>query len=201
MRELQGESFVLTGVGGQGVLVAANLLSRALLAAGLEVKQAEIHGMAQRGGSVLCFVRSGQQVNSPLVDPGTAGVVLALERLESVRHAHYLAPAGRLLSCSRLIPPVGQAADDLLPLIEAAERDLRSRGVRIVTVDSAREAKAAGNPRTANTVLVGALSALLQVDQGHWETALAEAVPAHTLEANLVAFRRGRTLAAASAGS
>ncbi len=189
------DRFVLVGVGGQGVLVAANLLSRAFLYSEYDVKQAEIHGMAQRGGSVLCFVRRGKIVSSPLIDPGEADVMLALERLESVRYAHYLALGGLVVTSTRLIPPVGQAPGDLGRALERGEREMDRAGITSLRVDSHGESVELGNPRTANTVLVGALSAFLDVPDAAWERALSETVPPRTLDVNLAAFARGREIA------
>lgn len=186
--------FLLAGVGGQGVLLAAGLLSRALLGSGLEVKQAEIHGMSQRGGSVLCSVISGRDVHSPLVDPGDADVLLGFEKLEALRYAHYLTPGGLILSDSRLIPPVGQAPGPVEQAAREGEARLDRAPVQVFFSDFYLEAQRLGNPRLTNTITLGALAGFMGLEMTVWKEAVWSSVPGGTEELNWKAFNCGLAL-------
>ncbi len=191
-------SVVLVGVGGQGVLLASEVVARAAIAAGFCVKTNEVHGMAQRGGSVIAQIRFGPEVHSPLVAQGTARVLGSLEQIEALRHHRYLAPGGLAVVSSQAIVPTtvssGQASYP--PDTEAR---LRRIFPRLLYLDAVAEARALGNPRAANGVVLGALSTDLDLPPAVWEEALSEAVRSDHRELNLNAFRRGRELAAAPA--
>jgi len=186
-------SVVLTGVGGQGTVLAANLLARALLAHGFDVKTSEVHGMAQRGGSVVSMVRFGESVASPLVPHGEAEAVVATEMLEALRYMHFLAPGGRVIcSRTRIDPlPVLQGVQEYP---ENAEELIHENAPGSMMVDAIEIAAEAGSARSANTVLLGILSLSLPVTEAEWLAALEEVIPERVLEANRRAFFSGRAL-------
>ena len=184
---------VLCGVGGQGVLLLAEVAARAAMEAGLDVKQSEVHGMAQRGGSVVVHLRIAPRVLSPLIRRGGADVLLALEPLEGLRYLHFLKRGGVALVSDCKIPPL-----DVLLGKAAYPDDWRERmgevAGRVVVVPALEIARKAGAARAMNMAMAGALSALLPFDRQIWEGAIRASVPPKTLEANLRAFEEGRRL-------
>ena len=189
-------SVVLVGVGGQGVLLASEVVARAAIAAGHQVKTNEVHGMAQRGGSVSAQIRFGPEVHSPLIAQGAAQVLGSLERIEALRHYRYLAPGGLAVVSSQVIVPTTVSTGQAQYPADAEAR-LRRVFPRLVYLEAVEEARALGNPRAANGVLLGALSTELDLSLEIWEEALRQAVRADLRELNLQAFRRGRYLATA----
>ncbi|MDP2858484.1 MAG: indolepyruvate oxidoreductase subunit beta [Bacillota bacterium] len=187
------KDIMLVGVGGQGVVLASNLLARAFLEAGYHVKQSEIHGMAQRGGSVTSFVRrggsAGELVYAPGIDPGQADALLAFEKLEAIRFSNYLKPGGLLVSSQQEIIPTTVSALGA-PYPDSLDRLLDETGARVFLVDVLAIARECGNPRVVNVALVGALAAHLEIATDIWERAIKATVP-RALEANLAAFRMG----------
>ncbi len=187
---------MLVGVGGQGVVLASSLLARAFLESGLDVKQSEIHGMAQRGGSVTSCVRSagsvGQRVFSPTIEPGEADALIAFEQLEALRFCHYLKPGALLVSSTQQIVPITVSAlGAVYP--ENIEQSIREMGVELLMVDVANVAAKCNNPRVGNVALVGALAESLDIADDVWENAIRLTVP-RALDANLQAFELGRQL-------
>lgn len=183
-------SVILAGVGGQGVILAAELLALTAAAAGYDVKQSEVHGVSQRGGSVYSHVRFGVNVHSPLVPPGQADVLLGLEKLEALRFAHYLAPHGLLIVNDHEIPPASLGAlAEKYP--HHALDFLRDKGLSMLTVPATRMAEELGNVRVANVILLGALSRHLDIAPEMWERTLRERVPERHLVINLQAFAAG----------
>lgn len=184
----------LVGVGGQGILLAANLLGRVAALAGLDVKKSEIHGMAQRGGSVASSVRFGEKVYSPIIPEGESDLLVAFDRLEALRCAPQLKKGGKALINDVYLTPVtvssGQQADvaDLSGSLAAALPGA-------TYVDAAGLAQKAGNDRTANMVIAGAVSALAPFPEELWLKAMAETFTgpkAKLLEVNEKAFALGR---------
>ncbi|OFW63065.1 MAG: indolepyruvate oxidoreductase [Actinobacteria bacterium RBG_16_67_15] len=188
---------VLAGVGGQGVLSVAGILVEAARREGLAVKQAEVHGMAQRGGAVQATLRiSPDPIASEMVSRGAATMILGLEPVEALRYLDYLAPDGVLLSAA---DPVTNVPD--YPPLESVHEQIRSRGGYLI--DANRIAKEAGSLRTANVVMVGAASARLTLPVPSLEAAIAAGFAAKgkkIVEINLAAFRAGRAALAALAG-
>lgn len=180
---------MLVGVGGQGTILASDVLAKVAAAAGLDVKLAEVHGMSQRGGSVDTVVRFGKKVFSPVVDPGTADHLIAFELIEAARWLHFLKPSGRLVTNSRTIAPLPVLIGDCQPPtgIEAA---LAYEGA--VFIDAEELACEAGSSRSANIVLLGAMSVGLPFAVELWREVLSARVPPETVEANLAAFELGR---------
>jgi indolepyruvate ferredoxin oxidoreductase beta subunit len=179
---------MLCGVGGQGTILAADVLAKVATAAGLEVKLSEVHGMAQRGGSVDTVVRFGEIVHSPVVDPGVADHLIAFEMIEAARALRYLRPAGRLVVNKRTVAPLPVLIGDL-PAPEGLEQALDAEGA--IFLDAEALACEAGSPRSANIVLLGAASYGLPFPVETWQRIIEGRVPPKTVEANLRAFRLG----------
>ena len=183
-------SILLCGVGGQGILLAAKIVGAAAESAGLDVAANEIHGMAQRGGSVRAFVRFGEGVRSPLVLEGEADAVAALEPVEALRWAHFLRPGGLAVVNTRPVVPVTVSSGRAKYPADLAER-LARVFPRLVACDCEEEAIRLGNAKLSNTILVGMLSRALPLPEKAWRTALERCVKPAFLEANLAAFDFG----------
>ena len=187
--ENKTKTVLLCGVGGQGTILAADLLAAACLAAGLDVKVSEIHGMAQRGGAVTTVVRVGEAVESMVSDPGTADVVVAFETTEALRNLPQLAEGGALIVNDEAIKPL-PVLTGAAKMPEDARGRLTAAGALLVPADVI--ARTCGNAKCANVVLVGALSATLDIPEEIWTRTVVERVPEHTVEANLEALAAGR---------
>jgi len=184
-------NILIVGVGGQGVVLASQILSEVALQAGYDVKKSEVHGMSQRGGVVTSHVRIGKKVHSPLIPNGAADVILAFERAEALRWAHELKSGGSLIvNNHKIIPPI--AVDPRYVYPEDALQRLEERIENLHVVDAARISEKLGNPRLANTVLLGALSKTLQIDEAVWRDVISRRVPRGTVDANLKAFEEGK---------
>jgi indolepyruvate ferredoxin oxidoreductase beta subunit len=186
-------SVVLAGVGGQGTILAANLLANALVAHGYDVKTSEVHGMAQRGGSVISMVRFGDVVASPLVPMGEADALLGTELLETLRNLEFLAAQGKVIASRTRVDP--------LPVLQGtseyptdAEERIISLWPDSIIVDAPAIAAEAGDARAANTVLLGILSLALPVGVDEWLAVIEKLVKAKAVEANRNAFLVGREL-------
>ena len=196
---------LVVGVGGQGVLMISKVLAQVCARRGLEVKQSEVHGMAKRGGVVFSHVRFGRRVWSPTIPRGEADVVVALEWAEGLRWLPYLNPdrGTFLVDTRRIVPPF--ACRDRRPgarttyPTDGAEA-VRGRVARSIALDALGTAEELGNPRAANTVLLGALSTVLDFPVEEWHAAIDASVPPRTLEVNRAAFERGREWARSSGG-
>jgi indolepyruvate ferredoxin oxidoreductase beta subunit len=184
-------NILLAGVGGQGVLLASKILSNAALVSGLAIKQSEVHGMSQRGGSVVSHVRIGEAVHSPIVPNGQCDILAGFEPLEGLRHAHNVRPDGTILyALDRINPSTVSAGFAVYP--DDLEKRYEAFPCRKGVVNAGELAKEAGNLRSANVVMVGALSELLDFDEETWTKALEASIPAKLLELNLKAFQLGR---------
>lgn len=180
---------MLCGVGGQGTILAADLLAKVAAAEGLDVKLSEVHGMSQRGGSVDTVVKFGERVYSPVTDPGMVDHLVAFEIIEAMRRVHYVRPGGRLLVASTAIQPLPVLIGDA-PVPHGLQAILDDEGA--IFIDAEEIACEAGSPKSANVVLMGALSVGLPFDQGVWRDIISNRVPPKTVEANLRAFELGR---------
>lgn len=190
-------NLIFSGVGGQGVLLAAETTARAALREGLDVKQTEVHGVSQRGGSVESHVRYGGRVHSPLVRPGEADVVFALEKLEGLRFAHFIRPNGGprpggilLVNDHEIVPASVAGATEHYP--HHALSFLSDKGVRVIALPASQQARDLGDGRIANVVLLGGLSVILGLPEAVWLELLQEKLPAKHREVNLRAFQWGR---------
>ena len=184
-------NILLAGVGGQGTLLASELLAEALLLAGYDVKKSEIHGMSQRGGSVTSHVRYGSKVLSPLIHEGQADILFGFELLETYRYLPMLRLGGTVLvNTQRILPaPVAVGAADYP---QGLEEKLRSACPDTDFIDGLSLAHQSGLSRTVNIVLLGALSAALDMPTALWRDVITEKVPQQFLQENLLAFQLGR---------
>ena len=180
----------LVGVGGQGILLTSDVLALAAMHAGLDVKKSEIHGMSQRGGSVISQVRFGTRVHSPIIPDGQSDVLVSFERTEALRYAHLAKPGATILVNDMDRMPVTVSSGLQAPVQDADRRLAAYPGLKLI--DANPLAIKAGNLRAANVVLMGALSAFVPFDEEHWQAALRERIPAKLLEVNLRAFAAGR---------
>ncbi|MDL2219050.1 indolepyruvate oxidoreductase subunit beta [Ruminococcaceae bacterium OttesenSCG-928-O06] len=184
---------VIVGVGGQGTLLASRILGHIAQGLGYDVKVSEVHGMSQRGGAVITYVRMADVVRAPLVEQAGADYVVAFEELEALRAVPYLKKGGTIIVNTQEILP--------LPVIigtakypEGIVAKLKEAAGEVVAIDGLPLARAAGNERALNTLLLGVLAARLPFDKAVWQTALQANVPARFLQANQAAFEAGYAL-------
>ncbi|MBQ1545464.1 MAG: indolepyruvate oxidoreductase subunit beta [Clostridia bacterium] len=186
------KSILIVGVGGQGTLLASRLLGRALLAKGFDVKISEVHGMSQRGGSVVTYVRYGENVASPIVEKGEADIILSFEELEAARWLPFLKKGGKIVVNTQKMDPmpviIGKAEypEDLLGKLEAA-------GVDVQPVDALALAMEAGTPKAVNVALIGVVAQSTDIEQSVWEDTIRSTVPEKFVDLNLKAFQLGYT--------
>jgi indolepyruvate ferredoxin oxidoreductase, beta subunit len=187
------KDFLLAGVGGQGTLLASDILVEVGSRAGYEAKKSEIHGMAQRGGSVTSHVRWGEQVYSPFISKGEADYFLAFEKLEAMRQVEAVRPGGIIIVNDYRIAPVSVSSGGAeYPDDELIRQALLTVSSEVHFVPGIALATELGNTRTSNVVLLGALSKFLDVADEIWLEALTARVPARFVEVNKAAFLRGR---------
>ena len=190
-------NFLLAGVGGQGTLLASNVVALVGVEAGLDVKKAEVHGMAQRGGSVNSHVRWGEKLYSPLIGRGQVDYLVVLERLESLRYLDMLRPGGTVLVGEMRIPPLTvSSGDDVYPDDDVIRQQVAQKTDRLILVPSLTLAEQAGTARAHNVVVLGALSSLLdEVSFEVWQQVIARRVPQRYVDVNMAAFEAGRQAA------
>lgn len=186
-------SFLLAGVGGQGTLLASNVLAHVGVRAGFDVKKAEVHGMAQRGGSVSSHIRWGAKIHSPLIGRGEVDYLVIFEKLEALRYAGLLRPGGTAIVGDMRIPPLSvSSGDDVYPDDEEVRRIIGEVTDGLHLIPSIRLAEEVGNVRAHNVVVLGALSNFVQVPPEVWLEVIAEWVPQKFVEVNRQAFHKGR---------
>jgi len=184
---------LFSGVGGQGIILASKILTECAFVSGYMVKESELHGMAQRGGSVTSHVRFGEEVYSPLIHKGRADFMVALEELEGLRYAYYLKPAGKvILNQKRIVPSSINPA--VAPYPEDVKSQLESMGFHVDSVNALEIATTLGNPKVENIIVMGVLSRYMPFPLAIWETVIKESVPPKTIEINLTAFNKGRDI-------
>jgi indolepyruvate ferredoxin oxidoreductase, beta subunit len=186
---MSATTVMLCGVGGQGTILAADLLAKVAAAHGLDVKLSEVHGMSQRGGSVDTVVKFGEEVFSPVTDLGDVDHLVGFEMIEAVRRIRYVKPGGRLLVNPTPIQPLPVLTGEV-PVAHGLREILQGQGA--VFIDADELACEAGSPKSANVVLMGALSAGLPFSGERWREVISARVPPKTVEANLLAFSLGR---------
>ena len=185
-------NFLITGVGGQGTILASDILAAVGLAAGYDVKKSDTLGLAVRGGAVVSHVRWGERVHSPIVPAGQVDYLLAFEILEGLRWLDQVRPEGTLLINQQEIHPVTVSSGfATYPDRETADEAFHAAASHVVPVPGLGIAQELGNARVLNVVLLGALSALISVGPETWESVLRERVPPRFVGLNLQAFRRG----------
>ena len=188
---MKTQNIMIVGVGGQGSLLASKLLGRILLQKGYDIKVSEVHGMSQRGGSVVTYVRFGDKVYSPVIDKGQADYIVSFELLEAARWTEYLKPGGKIITNTQKINPmpviIGAAEypEDLLGKMTAA-------GMDVDALDALSLAEQAGSSKAVNLVLMGRLSKYFDFPVEDWLSAIEVSVPPKFLEMNKTAFDLGR---------
>lgn len=181
---------LMVGVGGQGIVLASNIVCDVALLAGYDVKKSEIHGMAQRGGSVTSHVRIAESVHSPVISFGQADIVLSFERMEFLRYLEYINPTSKLIvSTQRILPPGVASGVEAYP--DALADGERARFAEAIEVDALGMATKAGTAKAAGMPILGQLAKMLPFERKHWETAISEGVPPKTIDVNLKAFAAG----------
>ena len=185
-----GKSVMIVGVGGQGTLLASRLLGAAMAAEGYDVKVSEVHGMSQRGGSVVTYVRYGEKVYSPIIEEGEADIVLAFEQLEAARYLPYLKKGGAVVVNTQKMDPMPVVTGSTT-YPEGLLEDMEKKGARVLALDALSLAEEAGSAKAVNVVLIGAMAKSLGQEQAVWLKAIEETVPAKFLEMNRKAFALG----------
>lgn len=187
------KNIMIVGVGGQGTLLASKILGRLLLAKGFDVKVSEVHGMSQRGGSVVTYVRFGEKIYSPIIDKGECDFILSFEALEAARWLEFLRKDGTLISNIQEINP--------MPVITGAAKypeniieKIKQLGVKVDAFDALTLAKEAGSAKAVNLVLLGKLSNYFEFDDDDWKNAISECVPEKFKDMNIKAFDLGKRI-------
>ena len=187
---MKTQNVMIVGVGGQGSLLASKLLGRLLLNKGYDIKVSEVHGMSQRGGSVVTYVRFGEKVYSPVIDKGEADYIVSFELLEAARWTEYLKPGGKIITNTQKINPmpviIGAAAYP-----ENLEDKMKAAGLNVDAIDALTLAEKAGSSKAVNLVLMGRLSKYFDIPQEEWLQAIEASVPPKFLEMNKIAFKLG----------
>ena len=181
----------LVGVGGQGILLTSDILAKTAALAGLDVKKSEIHGMAQRGGSVISQVRFGEKVYSPIIPEGTSDLLVSFDRLEALRWRHLMTSDGKVLINDMNMTPITVSSGQM-PAVTDLDARLKAEYPGALYIDAMALAQALGNTRAMNMVIAGALSALTPFGADVWEQAMRERIPGKLLELNIKAFEAGR---------
>lgn len=184
-------NILVCGVGGQGVILASGVMADTFLKAGYDVKQGEVHGMAQRGGSVVSHIRFGKKIHSPLIKMGDADYLFATEKLETLRWVQYCKPSTVVIADTvQINPPAVNRGEMEYP--SDIEAFLKEHFERVHLIPATEIARELGEVRAANVVLLGALSTFLTVDEALWKESLLERLPKKAHELNLQAFEKGR---------
>ncbi|MCR5222172.1 MAG: indolepyruvate oxidoreductase subunit beta [Lachnospiraceae bacterium] len=186
---METKNIMIVGVGGQGTLLTSRILGGIMRAGGYEVKLSEVHGMAQRGGSVVTFVRYGDKVREPIVEEGQADVLIAFEKLEALRYAHFLKKDGVMIVNDERIDPmpvVMGAAEYPQNILE----DLKKR-CRLISIDAMSEAKKLGNPKVFNVIVLGVAAKHMDFSREEWQKVIENTVKPQFVEINKKAFDVG----------
>ena len=191
---MEGLNILIVGVGGQGTLLASRVLGNYAKLLGRDCKLSEVHGMSQRGGSVVTHFKMGEKVHAPVIAEGEADVVLAFEKLEAARYLHFLREDGTLVYNDRETMPLPVVIGRAVYPTDLEER-IAARASRVVKLDALAVARGVGSIRVVNTVMLGVLCRVLDLDEAIFRQALEAAVPAKFLELNRTAFERGLSAA------
>ncbi len=186
------KSILFAGVGGQGILSASDIICKAMMEAGFDVKKSEVHGMAQRGGCVTSHVRYGSKVYSPLAESGSIETLVSFEKMEALRYLKFLSKdASIILNTEEIYPPAVNRGDSEYPnnVIDF----LKNHYPKVIALNAANLAQEAGNIRAANVVLLGAVSNLMNIEKSVWESVIKKSFPQKLLKLNLDAFQMGIT--------
>ncbi|MDD5099537.1 MAG: indolepyruvate oxidoreductase subunit beta [Syntrophales bacterium] len=189
MKEVQG--ILLAGVGGQGILLASDILCRVFMASGLDVKKSEVHGMAQRGGCVTSHVRFGRKVHSPLAKKKDIDILVSFEKMDTLRYLEYVKDEGQvIINMEEIYPPAINLGESPYP--EDVTETVRRYFSEVTPIDAKALAARAGNNRAVNTVLLGSLSCFLNCSLLLWRKVLEDSFPEKLIAVNREAFRLGR---------
>lgn len=191
---METRSIMIVGVGGQGSLLASRLLGNVLLAKGYDVKVSEVHGMSQRGGSVVTYVKYGDEVHSPVIEKGEADVIISFELLEAARWVPYLKKGGKLITSTQQLDPmpvITGAAEYPADIVDK----LKNMGITVTAVNALALAEQAGNAKASNVVLMGVVASQTDFDDKLWQNAIEQCVPPKFLELNKTAFELGKNAA------
>ncbi len=190
MSDNEVKSILFAGVGGQGILRASDIICEVIMEAGFDVKKSEVHGMAQRGGCVTSHVLYGEKVYSPLAEPGTINTLVSFEKMEALRYLKLLRKdAAVIVNTEEIYPPAVNLGDASYP--NDVINFLKKNYGKVISINAAGQAKKAGNIKTANVVLLGALSNLMNIDQSIWESVIKKSFPDKLIKMNLDAFQMG----------
>ncbi len=187
------KNIMIVGVGGQGTLLTSRILGGITVAAGYDVKLSEVHGMAQRGGSVVTYVRYGENVAEPIVEEGQADVLIAFERLEALRYAHFLKKDGVIIVNDQRIDPM-PVVTGVAKYPKGIIEELK-KGHKVISVDAQREALDIGNSRVFNVIILGVAAKHMDFPKDKWIEVIKNTVPPKTIDINVAAFERGYEIA------
>ena len=186
---MKSMNIMVVGVGGQGTLLTSRIIGNTALKAGCDVKLSEVHGMAQRGGSVVTYIRFGEKVFEPVVEAGNADILISFERLEALRYAHYLKKDGIMIVNDCKIEPmtvvIGAATypDGIIETLESKHK--------VYTVDGLKIAKELGNSKVLNSAVLGAAAKFIGFSREEWLDTIKNTVPPKTVDINITAFNKG----------
>ena len=183
-------NIMMVGVGGQGTLLASRILGDVALKNGFDVKVSEVHGMSQRGGSVVTYVKMGEKIYSPLIEKGEADVIMAFERLEAFRWVEFLKAGGTMLVNDQRIDPMPVITGNATYPAEIIEK-LSKKDAEIVSVNALEIAKICGSIKAVNVVLIGMMASRTNIPKEQWISSLKEIVPAKVIDMNIRAFEEG----------
>ena len=187
------KSIILVGVGGQGTITTSSILAKGLIARGYDVKMSEIHGMSQRGGTVVTQIKYGDKVYSPIIGEGDADLIVSFEKVEALRALPYLKEGGTIVTDDREIFPM-PVLTGAAEYPENALDKLKETGVRVVVVQAAKAAQQLGNVKAQNIVLLGALVKQLQLTDIDWRSIIESSFPEKLVDLNLKAFEAGSNM-------
>lgn len=188
---METKNVMIVGVGGQGSLLASKLLGKLLLTKGYDIKVSEVHGMSQRGGSVVTYVRFGDKVYSPIIDKGEADFIISFELLEAARWTEYLKPNGKIISNTQKVSPM-PVITGAMDYPENLEEKMKAAGIDLAALDALSLAQQAGSAKAVNIVLMGKLSNYFDFSEQLWLDVIEQSVPPKFLELNKQAFMLGR---------
>lgn len=190
---METKSIMIVGVGGQGSLLASRIIGNVLLSEGYDVKVSEVHGMSQRGGSVVTYVKYGDKVYSPVIEKGEADIIMSFEMLEAARWLSYLKKGGHLITSTQQLDP--------MPVITGAAKypeniteKLSALGADVISADALSLAEEAGSAKASNVVLIGLIASKMDFPDEVWKSAIKQCVPEKFLELNLKAFELGKNI-------
>ena len=189
---METKSIMIVGVGGQGSLLASRIIGNVLLSQGYDVKVSEVHGMSQRGGSVVTYVKYGDKVYSPVIEKGEADIIVSFELLEAARWVSYLKKNGHLITSTQTLDPMPVITGNAEYPADIAEK-IEALGIDIIAADALSLAEKAGNAKASNVVLMGVIASKMSFDENVWKDAIRTCVPEKFLELNLKAFDLGKT--------